>query len=509
MFKAAGALFSGGLLGKLLGVGRELLLAALFGTTAPVGAYRIAQTATLIPINFFTSDSLNAGFIPLYTRYKKEDPTKANILFWMLQAILTILSVFITIFLFWGAPRWISILAPGLDYRSAQMAVDFVRILALGVPFYILSSLFSYLEMGNGGYKLASLRASVQSFGLIAGTLAAFWFEQPAFLSWGFTGAYILFSLWGGALLARKGLLSWPCKWLWPDVRLVSETFWQTIRPLILLPFMLQGNIAIERAVASLMGISVVASLDYAKFITETGTLLLAVPLGLAGLSALSNLNSQGVSRYLERILPILLMVTLPISAFLAVHSEIVIQLIYGRGAFNTLSVNLTKNILLGLAIGFWAQIVGYVLIKVLNAQLRNSEAVKYMGVALGANALINIFLYRIAGPFTLGLGTSIYGFVLFILTLKALKLTRVTLPYIVWLGLGAILYTPVGLYFAIDGWIGLGVATFVFVIFWSVYVLIVPKLRESASNTLVLLYSKLNAGSHEIRSHSSGKKEG
>jgi len=484
VLKAAGALISGGILGKLFGVGRELLLAALFGTTAPVGAYRIAQTATLIPVNFFTSDSLNAGFIPLYTRYIKEDRSKAQLLFWELVIVLMVLTFLITGFLFISSRLWVSILAPGFDFHSIDMAVNFLNVMALGVPFYVLGALFSYLEMGNGGYKLPALRASVQNLGLIMGTLLAFWLKEPVFLAWGFTGAYIIFSFWGAIMLSRRGYLSFPTKWSWYEAKSLLNNFWQIIRPLILLPFMLQGNIAIERAVASLMGIGVVAALDYAKLLSDTGVALLAVPLGLAGLSSLSGLTPEKVVEQLEKIIPILLIFTVPFSGFIAIHSEQVVQLLYARGAFDFESVNLTKKILFGLALGLWAQVAGYMLMKALNAQFRNREVVKFMGIALGLNACTNLLLYRLLGPFTLGLGASIYGLMLFILTIKALNLVNVLVPHMFWLGLGTVFYIPIAKLFHVNGWIGMGVDGLIFVMFWSVYILAVPKLR------VVVLYT-------------------
>lgn len=54
------------MLSKVLGLVREVLMAKFFGTGDVNGAYRIAQTGTLVPINFMTSDSLNSAFIPLY-----------------------------------------------------------------------------------------------------------------------------------------------------------------------------------------------------------------------------------------------------------------------------------------------------------------------------------------------------------------------------------------------------------------------------------------------------------
>lgn len=478
MFKAARLLFSGSLLGKLLGVVRELLLAAQFGTGAAVGAYRIAQTAVLIPINFFTADILNAGVIPLYSRYARHDSDRARTLTWILYGVFTLASGLVAGLLFWGAEGWVGILAPGLDRDSARMAAEFIQVLAAGVPFYVMGGLFSYLEMAEGGYTLASLRASLQSLGLIAGTCVAYWTARPAYLAWGFTLACAVFALWGALLLAWRGLLARPAAWQRAEVLVVLQDIWRIFRPLLPLPVVLQGSNAVERAVASLMGVGVVSALDYARFISETGMVLLAVPLGLAGLSTLSGLSPSEAQRCLQRVVPPILIATVPVSAFLALHSQQVIQVLYQRGAFDAGSSALTQGILFGLAVGFWAQVAGYVLMKALNAQLRNGEVLRFMVLALGLNMAANLSLYQALGPMALGLSSSLYGLILFVLSVRAIGIGATLLPSLAWLGLGTLLYVPLGLGLAREGWVGLLSGAAICALFWLLYISLVPVLR-------------------------------
>jgi putative peptidoglycan lipid II flippase len=259
----------------------------------------------------------------------------------------------------------------------------------------------------------------------------------------------------------------------------VIIAFGKILLPLLWLPIMLQGSIAIERAVASLMGVRVVASLDYAKFITDTGTLFLAVPLGLASLSTLSRLSPEEVRASLIKMVRAMLMIIVPISMFLALNSQLIIHIIYTRGKFDLQSEKTTSMILLGLAIGFWGQIIGYVLIKALNALMRNKEVLLFMAISLGLNVIIDVSLYKFIGPLALGLGASVGGFVIFVLTVWKLKLADEIRPYLFDLGIGVLLYIPLGLLFARPGWIGFIIAGLKFVIFWIAYFWCVPRLRE------------------------------
>ena len=53
---------------------------------------------------------------------------------------------------------------------------------------------------------------------------------------------------------------------------------------MLILPLILQGNITLERALASFISIDVVSGLDYARFITDTVVFILSVPIAFCGL---------------------------------------------------------------------------------------------------------------------------------------------------------------------------------------------------------------------------------
>jgi putative peptidoglycan lipid II flippase len=204
----------------------------------------------------------------------------------------------------------------------------------------------------------------------------------------------------------------------------------------------------------------------------------LAVPLGLASLSVLSGLSPSEAQRRLQRVVPPILIATVPVSAFLALHSQQVIQVLYQRGAFDAGSSALTQGILFGLALGFWAQIAGYVLMKALSAQLRNGEVLRFMALALGLNMAANLSLYQALGPMALGLSSSLYGLTLFVLSVRAIGIGATLLPPLAWLGLGTLLYVPFGLGLAREGWVGLLSGAAVCALFWLLYIPLVPVLR-------------------------------
>lgn len=485
MLKAATQLFSGSLFGKLAGIIREILLASLFGTSGIVAAVRAAQAATLVPVNFFTADILSAGFLPLYCRYTITDQARANSLFIFVSALLFVASVIVVCLLSLGAHLWVGVLVPGFGPLERAYTVEFIDVFAVGVPFYIAGNLLSYREMGHELYVMTSARATLQSIGMILGTVGAFYFHMPILLAWGFTAAYIGYCVWGFQRMFKRHDHSFPNELSRVAIREIAKDFWSVVKPLVLLPAFLQTNIVAERAVASLLGVNVAASVDYAKLITDTGVLLFAVPLGLASLSVVSRMTDQQTRELLMRVMPGLLLFSVPVSAALAAHSHLIITIIYQRGAFGTASTELTKTLLWSFAIGFWAQIISYVLLKTLSAKLRNREVFRLMAFALASNVLINVAFYRVLGPVVLGLGSCSYALVLTVGAARALGvLQRLTLRAIVLL-FGAVGYSLLAMRLPHSDVWSLIPAAALFCVYWGSMVALVPFLRRDALTLL------------------------
>lgn len=107
-----------------------------------------------------------------------------------------------------------------------------------------------------------------------------------------------------------------PAKFEYVEIKGVIGDFWSILKPLLLLPLLLQGNITLERALSSLVSLEAVSSLDYAKFVTET-VVFLSVPVAFAGLSAWVGLDTNIVKRKLEELYTILIVLGFSVSGFL------------------------------------------------------------------------------------------------------------------------------------------------------------------------------------------------
>lgn len=478
-------LLLGGITGKVLGIAREVLLAALFGAGRAVAANRIALTATLIPINFFTADALTAGFLPLYVQYRRERPAMAVALYRGVRSLLAVFSLALVLALLLWRHSWVGLLGPGLDEGTAGLAAAMLAIAALGVPCYVQFSLYTLVGLAHDDVRLINLRASFQSIGLIGATVAAYLTGRVSVLAWGFTIPYALLCGLGAYWVRRRGYLSAPDG---PAVQLPDRAgyrtalsmFWRRLRPLLLIPVILQGSIAVERAVGSLLGVEVVAATDYARFVVDSCMALLAAPLGLAGLTSFAKMGADEVAGGLRRLVPPLLLVTVPLSLMLCLNSTGIVRFLYARGQFDDRAVATSSVMLLGFALGIWAQVVGYTLVKVLNARGANVKVAVVMAVSFSAAIAVNLLLYRHWGAFTLGAASSVCGLLMFVISAWWLGVLRFSLGLLAMLLPGAAAAAAAGYALSGPGVVRLAASCAATLLVWIGYVAVIPGLRRA-----------------------------
>jgi len=486
-------IFSGNFISKCLGLVREIITAFFYGTSLSISAFRVAQTGTFTLINFFTSDSLSSTFVPKYKTLLTESRNKSQIFFWSIFILFSILSCLLVLLLVLFSDILISLLGPGLSETTSTVAADMLRVMTIGIPTYLLSLLLIFLALANDDSTPIALRPNVQNIGMISGVLLAVFLEEVVFLAWGFTLSYSLFLIWLFNRCYRFGYLQFPIHWSKSETITILSSFWRNLRPLLFLPFLLQGSVVAERAVASLINVTTISALDYARFVSETFIVLISVPIAFAGLTKWNSSNEFELQTNLKLLLTPLLLITIPVSTFIFENSYSIISILYQRGAFDQESLSTTSDILFGLSFGLWAHIIGYILIKILNSQFRNSAVLKIMAIGLSLNIFFNLFFYDVFYSLTLGVGNSIYGLTVFFLTVSFFKIWDFILPRISLLFLGSFFY------FCLTNFISPSFTTnnsliysfFLAAFFWIVWIFSFPLLRKDLLCSFSLFFQR------------------
>ena len=238
MIKSILKIFSGNFLSKCLGLVREIITAFFYGTSLSISAFRVAQTGTFTLINFFTSDALSSTFVPKYKNLLIENRNKSQIFFWSIFILFSILSCLLVLLLILFSDILISLLGPGLSETTSNVAADMLKVMAIGIPAYLLSSLLIFLALANGDSTPIALRPNIQNIGMISGVLLAVFLKDVVLLAWGFTLSYSLFLLWLFNRCYRFGYLKFPNQWSKSETITILFSFWRVLRPLLFLPFL-------------------------------------------------------------------------------------------------------------------------------------------------------------------------------------------------------------------------------------------------------------------------------
>ncbi len=408
MIKAFFSLLTGNLISKGLGFFREVLLAWAYGLSATAAAIRIAMAAVFVPINLLTQELLAAGFIPLFKDYQKQSPLVANQYFTFFLVINGFIGLSISLALWPIAQSWIFLLASGFSESTASMATSLFKPMLFSIPFILATSVFSYRAMAENEYFIQSMRPSIQNIGMIIAIILSVSLNSVVLIGITFLATQIIFCLMVIIWALRKPWAQLTELKQLPWVKF-SRKLWQTMKPLLYLPIILQGYIVLERNVASWMGESVVAALDISKFISETSMALLAIPMGLLLLSRFSIEDYGNRQELIEKIIIIVTIIITPAACILVFTPETIIALLFERGNFTVESTNQTATVLRLFGLGLLFQTLNYQLLKLTNAfQLSKlySQAMAY-GLILGA---ITLLTYKIFNLMVFGLAYLING---------------------------------------------------------------------------------------------------
>jgi putative peptidoglycan lipid II flippase len=308
---------------------------------------------------------------------------------------------------------WIHAFVGGFSAEGRSLTLDFVRIMALGMPASAMINVLAAGEIALGRTRLTNVRASILNIAVLIGIALLSVSGNFHMLAWSFSVAFNVLGAWGLYTMWREGVLSFHALSL-ADVISAGREFLRRLRPLLALPVAEQANVWAERLLASRVGTGAVASLDYARTLTESALLLISQPVGLA---VLSSHPPKDPAAQVESIARPILALAVPASAFLVMFAPEIVRLVFFRGAFNEHAVTLTSQALRGVAFGLWASTLAWILIRILNGAGRNFAAAVIIVTAYVVNISVNFLTLHVLGggdgTLLLGIGETTRGLVL------------------------------------------------------------------------------------------------
>src|ERR1700761_4923922 len=389
------------LFSRVLGFGRDMLIAALIGTGPIADAFFVALKLPNLFRRLFGEGAFNAAFIPAFSGLLHTEGAGAAkqfaeeafavMAFWL--GMMTVLGV---IFM----PALMVVLAPGFAENPAKFTLA-VSLSRITFPYLVLICLAALVSgVLNGLEKFTAASASYVLFNIIS--IACMIWMTPYVptvghaLSWGVTlsGVAQLGLLLFAVRIGGMGL-SIPRPRLTPQMRLLMRR----MAPGLVGAGVTQLNLAVDVIIASLLPPGTVSVLYYADRVQQLPLGVIGTAVGTALLPALSRLIRGGEAGLalttLNRASEYALYLTLPASLALIVTAYPVMLVLFGRGAFDPTSVTFSAQCLSAYAVGLPAFVVVKVLMPAFFARGDTAMPVKVGTFCVALNLCLNLVFMK------------------------------------------------------------------------------------------------------------------
>jgi len=412
------------MISRVLGLLRDVVIAAFVGASANADAFFIAFKLPNFLRRLFAEGAFSQAFVPVLADYKEQGSLAAvQALVNRVAGMLGGTLLFVTCLTVLAAPVVTAIFAPGfinqpLKYQltSEMIRITFPYLLLISMTGFCGAILNSYGRFAVPAFTPVFLNLSL----IFAATVAAPWFDEPVFaLAWGVFFAGIIQLLFQLPFLYRLDLVPRP---IWDGRDEGVRRILKLMVPALFGVSVSQINLLLDTVLASFLPTGSVSWLYYSDRLAE-------LPLGVFGIAIatviLPNLSAhraaareQQFSVTLDWAVRSVLLIGVPAAVALILLAKPILVTLFQYGALTPADVDMAALSLRAYALG----LVAFMLVKVLApgyyARKNTATPVKYGIVAMVSNMVLNVLFvlplmyYYNTGHLGLALATSVAAFI-------------------------------------------------------------------------------------------------
>lgn len=398
-----------GLISKILGFLREVVLAKYFGATAATDAYLVAQVIPGIVVALLIN-AIAVAFIPILAEYEaKRGEVATQRLFNNILNLLLLLSVFLGTVGYLLAPQVINILAPGFHGSQADLAVYLTRIMFPSVLAMAITGLATAVLQSRQHFLIPAATGLPYNFIMITAIIISAQFYGIAGVAVGTVMAIFSQALIQIPFLYRTGFKYRPVL----DIRDEGITkMLLLIWPVLIGIAATQLNTVIDRWLASTLPEGSISALNYAFRLVMLPlglvvTAVTSVAYPLFSQMAASNRQEEMGEAYLKTA-KILVLFFVPLTVGIIVLREPFVRAAFQRGAFNADDTVATVIALLFYSLGLLAYALNDLSARAFFAVHDTKSPVLINVLVMGVNVILNLILVKPLAHGGLALATSI-----------------------------------------------------------------------------------------------------
>jgi putative peptidoglycan lipid II flippase len=360
LFKSLSVVSFFTLVSRLLGLVREMVLAAKFGASASTDALFVAFRIPNLLRRLFAEGAFAQAFVPILAEYRRsEGDERAKLLIAHVASLLSLLLLIISILGVLFAPYLVYVIATGFSESSgqAELTASLIRLTFPYLLFISLTSLFSSVLNTWGRFAVPAFTPALLNLSFILSALYLTPYFEPPIMALG-----LAILLGGIAQLAFQipfllRLKLWPkLKWKPNDPGVIRIL--RKMVPAVIGVSAAQISMVINTNIASRMQEGSVSWLTFADRLMELPVGLLGVAMGTVILPALSvsvaDKKAEEYQATLEWGLIVMLVISIPSVAGLIALSEPILITLFMRDQFSFDDVSMTQ-------VAFWGYGIGLV----------------------------------------------------------------------------------------------------------------------------------------------------
>jgi len=392
-------------LSQVLGFARDAIMAAVFGASAEVDAFLVAQGLMNVVLGLI-SGAMARALVPPVSRAVDAGRTDAGhrtvrVALTVAIAVLVLGSALMAI----AARPVLAVLAPGFEGATMEEAVRLTRIVLAATVFVSGTNLLASAAHAHQRFFWAGFQGipfnlvMITAVGVFGGTFGA------AALACGFVAGSAARFLVQLPAVRAIGLR------LRPSFRLRDPGFREMLRlvpPLLLGSAIVNVNTMVDRAVGSAQGAGTIASLSYGWRIVTLAEVVMVTAFTTTLFPAFSTLGTperrDQLREATRRVLGVVVVLISPVVVVLAVAARPIVVLLFARGNFDARAVELTS-----LAVATYSVALAGLAVREVVARtcLAVGDSRTPVLSALGAMAL------NVVGDLTLGMRYGVLGLAL------------------------------------------------------------------------------------------------
>lgn len=392
------------MVGRATGLLREMMLSYIYGASSMSDAYVVAATFSSVFFAGIASAILN-GYIPIAVEENEKgnlSPYTRNMM--IVTALMTYLFAFVLMI---GLKPALSVMARGFSGNAYQYAYQLsYYVLAFSPILCIINILVGYLQV-KGVFWVSAAQSVITNIIMIVIFYITVDRVEALGIGYGFSVIIPLLIIFFTA--HKKGYRIYD-KAEWKNNNVYRT--WRLVIPTLGVQLAAQLNSVIDRSFASTLEEGTVSSLKYAFLICSLVVSIIAVSIGMVQYPKLAlafneKNENYGIDIFVLTLNSVLIIIV-PIVFGTVFFAELIIKILFERGAFTVEDTQRTSMLLQIYAFAILGNSLQEIISRILLATKRaRALFILYTGYVL-LNIMLNLCFIKIWGAKGLAFGTTL-----------------------------------------------------------------------------------------------------